>query len=101
MILDGSKGTIRLNPTPEKMTQLREAQVRHEKQRKEDLAHALEPATTTDGRSYSKWPRTIGGLKDAAASQGIGRRRGWFAPLGVLVHGALFGSQRRRAIRRV
>ena len=37
------------------MTKLREAQIRHEKQRKEDLAHALEPATTTDGR-HSKWP---------------------------------------------
>ena len=71
VILDGSKGTIRLNPTPEEMTKLREAQVRHEKQRKEDLAHALEPATTTDGR-HLEVAANIGGLKDAEQVRELG-----------------------------
>jgi multiphosphoryl transfer protein len=71
VILDGSKGTIRLNPSPEEITKLREAQVRHEKQRKEDLAHALEPATTTDGRQLEV-AANIGGLKDAEQVKELG-----------------------------
>ena len=54
VILDGSKGTLRLNPSREEMTNLREAQIRHEKQRKEDLSHALGPpqqATAATSRS--------------------------------------------------
>jgi multiphosphoryl transfer protein len=64
VILDGSKGTLRLNPSAEEMKQLREAQIRHEEQRKEDLAHALEPATTTDGH-HVEVAANIGGVKDA------------------------------------
>ncbi|HEY5707183.1 MAG TPA: phosphoenolpyruvate--protein phosphotransferase [Terrimicrobiaceae bacterium] len=64
VILDGGKGTLRLNPSPEEMQQLREAQIRHEEQRKEDLAHALEPATTTDGH-HVEVAGNIGGVKDA------------------------------------
>lgn len=64
VILDGSKGTLRLNPSLKEIAQLREAQVRHEARRKEDLAHALEPATTSDGRPIEVGAN-IGGLKDA------------------------------------
>jgi phosphoenolpyruvate-protein phosphotransferase len=64
VILDGSKGTLRLNPSAEEMKQLREAQARHEEQRKEDLSHALEPATTTDGH-HVEVGANIGGVKDA------------------------------------
>ena len=71
VILDGSKGTLRLNPSPEEMKQLREAQIRHEQQRKEDLAHALEPATTTDGRNIEV-AGNIGGLKDAGEVAQLG-----------------------------
>ena len=71
VILDGSKGTLRLNPSPEEMKKLREAQVRHEHQRKEDLAHALEPATTTDGRNIEV-AGNIGGLKDAGEIAQLG-----------------------------
>ena len=71
VILDGSKGTLRLNPSPEEMKKLREAQVRHEQQRKEDLAHALEPATTTDGRNIEV-AGNIGGLKDAGEVAQLG-----------------------------
>ena len=71
VILDGSKGTLRLKPSPEAMKQLREAQIRHEAQRKEDLAHALEPATTTDGRNIEV-AGNIGGLKDAGEVAQLG-----------------------------
>ena len=71
VILDGSKGTLRLNPSPEEMKKLREAQIRHEAQRKEDLAHALEPATTTDGRNIEV-AGNIGGLKDAGEVAQLG-----------------------------
>ena len=82
VILDGSKGTLRLNPSPEEMKKLREAQVRHEQQRKEDLAHALEPATTTDGRNIEV-AGNIGGLKDAGeiaelGGEGVGLLRSEF-----------------------
>ena len=71
VILDGSKGTLRLNPSQEEMKQLREAQIRHEAQRKEDLAHALEPATTADGR-HLEVAANIGGLKDAGQVAELG-----------------------------
>ncbi len=71
VILDGSKGTLRLNPSPEEMTKLREAQVRHEKQRKEDLDHALEPATTSDGH-HVEVAANIGGVKDAGQVAELG-----------------------------
>ena len=71
VILDGSKGTLRLNPSLKEIGQLREAQVRHEARRKEDLAHALEPATTSDGRPIEV-AANIGGLKDAAQVAELG-----------------------------
>jgi phosphocarrier protein FPr len=82
VILDGSKGTLRLNPSQEEVTQLREAQIRHEKQRKEDLAHALEPATTSDGH-HVEVAANIGGVKDAAqvlelGGDGVGLLRSEF-----------------------
>jgi multiphosphoryl transfer protein len=71
VILDGSKGTLRLNPSNQEMEQLREAQIRHEKQRKQDLAHALEPAKTTDGH-HLEVAANIGGVKDADQVAGLG-----------------------------
>jgi multiphosphoryl transfer protein len=71
VILDGSKGTLRLNPSREEMTKLREAQIRQEKQRKEDLAHALEPSTTRDGH-HVEVAANIGGLKDAGQVAELG-----------------------------
>jgi len=71
VILDGSKGTLRLNPSLKEIAQLREAQVRHEARRKEDLAHALEPATTSDGRQIEV-AANIGGLKDASQVTELG-----------------------------
>jgi phosphoenolpyruvate-protein phosphotransferase len=82
VILDGSKGTLRLNPSQEEMTKLHEAQIRHEKQRKEDLAHALEPATTSDGH-HVEVAANIGGVKDAGqvielGGDGVGLLRSEF-----------------------
>jgi phosphoenolpyruvate-protein phosphotransferase len=71
VILDGSKGILRLNPSPKEIAQLHEAQVRQEARRKEDLAHALEPATTSDGRQIEVGAN-IGGLKDAGQVAELG-----------------------------
>ena len=64
VILDGNKGILRLNPSPDEIAALRKAQARQELQRKEDLAHAMEPAATSDGRRIDVGGN-IGGVKDA------------------------------------
>jgi multiphosphoryl transfer protein len=71
VVLDGSKGTLRLNPPPEEITRIRDAQERAEKQRKEDLAHAHEPAVTLDGKRIEV-VANIGGLKDATQVSALG-----------------------------
>jgi multiphosphoryl transfer protein len=71
VVLDGSKGTLQLNPPPEEITRIRDAQERAEKQRKEDLAHAHEPAVTLDGKRIEV-VANIGGLKDATQVSALG-----------------------------
>jgi phosphoenolpyruvate-protein phosphotransferase len=71
VVLDGRKGTLRLNPPPEEMTRIRGAQERAEKQRKEDLAHAHEPAVTLDGKRIEV-VANIGGLKEATQVSALG-----------------------------
>ena len=71
LVLDGNKGTLRLNPPPEEITRIRSAQERAEKQRKEDLAHAHEPAVTLDGKRIEV-VANIGGLKDATQVSALG-----------------------------
>ena len=71
VVLDGSKGTLRLNPPPDEITRIRTAQERAEKQRKEDLAHAHEPAVTLDGKRIEV-VANIGGLKDATQVSALG-----------------------------
>lgn len=71
VVLDGSKGTLRLNPPPEEITRIHSAQERAEKQRKEDLAHAHEPAITLDGKRIEV-VANIGGLKDATLVSALG-----------------------------
>ena len=71
VVLDGSKGTLRLNPPPEEITRIRSAQERAEKQRKEDLAHAHEPAVTLDGKRIEV-VANIGGLKEATQISALG-----------------------------
>jgi phosphocarrier protein FPr len=82
VVLDGSKGTLRLNPPPEEITRIHSAQERAEKQRKEDLAHAHEPAVTLDGKRIEV-VANIGGLKEAMqvvalGGEGVGLLRSEF-----------------------
>ena len=71
VVLDGSKGTLRLNPPPQEISRIRNAQERAEKQRKEDLAHAREPAVTLDGKRIEV-VANIGGLKEATQVSALG-----------------------------
>jgi multiphosphoryl transfer protein len=49
VILDGGKGSLRLNPSPAEMEQIRGRKEKEEIRRKANLEKALEPAITTDG----------------------------------------------------
>lgn len=71
VILDGGKGTLRLNVTSEEVARIRKAQERAEARRKENLAHAQEPAITLDGTRIEV-VANIGGLKDANKIAGLG-----------------------------
>jgi phosphocarrier protein FPr len=71
VILDGNKGTLRLHATPDEVTRIRKAQERAEQRRKDNLAHAREPAVTLDGARIEV-VANIGGLKDATQLAGFG-----------------------------
>ncbi|HEY9699000.1 MAG TPA: phosphoenolpyruvate--protein phosphotransferase [Trichocoleus sp.] len=49
VILDGSRGTLRLNPSPDEMERVRRLQVRLKEKRQTDLETAHQPAITKDG----------------------------------------------------
>ena len=71
VILDGKEGTLRLNASAEEVARIRQAQARSEERRKDDLAHAREPATTRDGTRIEV-VANIGGLKDATQIAALG-----------------------------
>jgi multiphosphoryl transfer protein len=71
VILDGNKGTLRLNATAAEVARIRQAQERAEQRRKDNLAHALEPAVTLDGTRIEV-VANIGGLKDAKKIAALG-----------------------------
>jgi phosphocarrier protein FPr len=71
VILDGNKGTLRLHASPEEVARIRKAQERAEQRRKDNLAHAREPAVTLDGTRIEV-VGNIGGLKDATQLAGLG-----------------------------
>jgi phosphocarrier protein FPr len=82
VILDGAKGSLQLNPPPEEVVRIKERQTRQKAQRKEDIAHALEPAVTTDGQRIAVFAN-IGGVKDAQqlvslGGEGVGLLRSEF-----------------------
>lgn len=82
VILDAGKGSLRLNPPPAEIERIKERQTRHEARRKEDIAHALQPATTSDGEHIEVFAN-IGGLKDAGqvvevGGEGVGLLRSEF-----------------------
>ena len=71
VILDGAKGTLRLHASQGEIAGVRQMQERSERRRKENLAHALEPAVSLDGTRIEVLAN-IGGLKDAMQVAGLG-----------------------------
>jgi phosphoenolpyruvate-protein phosphotransferase len=71
VILDGKQGTLRLNAPEAEIARIRTAQARAEQRRKDDLAHALEPATTLDGTRIEV-VANIGGVEEATEIAGLG-----------------------------
>ncbi len=82
VILDGAKGSIRLDPPPSEIERIRQRQARHKTQRQEDIGKARDPAVTTDGKRIAVLAN-IGGLKDAqqvvsSGGEGVGLLRSEF-----------------------
>jgi phosphocarrier protein FPr len=71
VILDANKGTLRTNAAPQDVARIKGAQERAERRRKEDLAHALEPAVTRDGVRVQVLAN-IGGLQEAGQIASLG-----------------------------
>ncbi len=71
VILDGAKGSLRLNPSAEEMTRLKSRQERLTAKKKADLEKAFEPAVTTDGHTVEV-VANIGGLSDAVKGVSLG-----------------------------
>ena len=86
VILDGAKGTLRMNVTEDEVDRIRRRQERLAERRAVELAHADEPADTTDGH-HVEVVANIGGLDDARAAmtkgaEGVGLLRSEFVFLG-------------------
>ncbi|HYN78419.1 MAG TPA: phosphoenolpyruvate--protein phosphotransferase [Lamprocystis sp. (in: g-proteobacteria)] len=82
VILDGSKGSLRLHPDPAEIERIRTLKERMTTRRAADLAAAFDPAVTTDGHRVEV-VANIGGLDDAAKSitlggEGVGLLRSEF-----------------------
>ncbi len=71
LILDGSRATLRINPSPELVEQTIARQAALAEQREKDLAAALEPAVTTDGKRLEV-VANIGGVDEAKESVRLG-----------------------------
>ena len=71
VILDGSKGTLRLNPSEEEISRIRALQEKQAAKRKADMVKAFEPATTTDGHRMEV-VANIGGVADAEQAVALG-----------------------------
>jgi phosphocarrier protein FPr len=82
VILDGSKGKLRLNPSQAEMDRVREKQARLKTKRQADLATAFQPAITKDGQRIEV-VANIGNEKDAQkgielGGEGVGLLRSEF-----------------------
>jgi phosphocarrier protein FPr len=71
VILDGHAGTLRLHVSPDEVARVRAVQVRAERRRMDEVAHASEPATTVDG-THVEVLANIGGVADATHVSGVG-----------------------------
>jgi phosphoenolpyruvate-protein phosphotransferase len=86
VLLDGAKGTLRVNVTEDDVARIRRHQERLAARRAEELAHADEPAVTGDGHRVEV-VANIGGLEDAQeamakGAEGVGLLRSEFVFLG-------------------
>ncbi|MFO1429100.1 MAG: phosphoenolpyruvate--protein phosphotransferase [Candidatus Competibacteraceae bacterium] len=82
VVLDGSKGLLRLNPSVEEIVRIQRVQERLATKRKADLETATQPAQTTDGQRVEV-VANIGGLADAEqvvtlGGEGVGLLRSEF-----------------------
>jgi phosphocarrier protein FPr len=71
VVLDGTKGWLRLNPSGDEMTRLRRRQEKLSSQRRGDLAMALRPATTRDGH-HIEVAANISNVKEVEAATTYG-----------------------------
>jgi phosphoenolpyruvate-protein phosphotransferase len=71
VVLDGSAGTLRLNPSTADIARIHEQQERHVRQRHVDQTHAHEPAVTLDGHRVEV-AANIGGVADAEQAVALG-----------------------------
>ena len=71
VILDGSKGSLRLEPDPLEIARIKTLKERQATRRANDLAAALDPAVTSDGQRIEV-AANIGGLEDAVRSVTLG-----------------------------
>ncbi|NJO41115.1 MAG: phosphoenolpyruvate--protein phosphotransferase [Cyanobacteria bacterium RU_5_0] len=82
VILDGSKGRLRLHPTQEEMERVRDRQIRISAKREQDLAAKDQPAVTIDGHRM-EIVANIGNIEDAkktveTGGEGVGLLRSEF-----------------------
>ena len=71
VILDGSKGQLRINPDPAEVARITVAKQRMAEKKAADLAAAHQPATTTDGHNVEV-VANIGGISDAEQGMRLG-----------------------------
>jgi phosphocarrier protein FPr len=71
LILDGSKGTLKIDPSDDLIVQTREKQRRLREEKERNLATAMDPAVTTDGAEIEV-VANIGGVKEAVESVKLG-----------------------------
>lgn len=86
VILDGAKGTLRLNASDEEVERIRGRQARQAERRAVELAQMNEPTQTTDGH-LMEVVANIGGLEDARTAMtkgadGVGLLRSEFVFMG-------------------
>jgi phosphocarrier protein FPr len=71
VILDGTKGTLRLNASPEELERVRQRIERQRARREAELQRAFEPAITSDGHRVEV-VANIGKVKDAEEAIALG-----------------------------
>jgi len=71
VILDGTRGTLRINPTPADVARIHQQQEKQSRVRRTEQAQALEPATMLDGHRVAV-EANIGGTADAEQAIALG-----------------------------